>query len=301
MRSVPLSERQLAGFAEKHAWQIPFDTSPRHLAGPGDARHVTHGLAAAGWSAVSDPLSAEIVLRSPDLRHSLQFDPQSTTSAWWRLRAEPTDTEPGWYAEFGELVPAEVLAGFTDALITPPPQQSDPWQPLTSAGWHRDSDGTAQSPDSMCHIELRPLSEFSGRSSWHVETCEPADGQFPGPRIWHAYFDEDAPAHLVGSFLTALADRSPLQRACTTAPATTAPCRSPARCAHSRWSTPTPPVSSRSVPGHAPPCGSRRNPHRPRRRPTPPSRPPAAEPTGSSPFPPITAPTAPSSATSTPT
>ncbi|MFJ3656508.1 DUF317 domain-containing protein [Streptomyces nigra] len=30
--------------------------------------------------------------------------------------------------------------------------------------------------------------------------------------MWHAYFDERTPAHLVGSFLTALADRSPLQR-----------------------------------------------------------------------------------------
>ncbi|MFJ3656509.1 DUF317 domain-containing protein [Streptomyces nigra] len=79
------------------------------------------------------------------------------------LRAEPTDTEAGWYAEFGELVPAEVLAGFTDALIVPPPQQPDPWQPVTSAGWHRASDGTARSPDSMCHIELRPLSELIPR------------------------------------------------------------------------------------------------------------------------------------------
>ncbi|MET9832793.1 DUF317 domain-containing protein [Streptomyces sp. NPDC006385] len=209
---MPLSERQLAAFADKHAWQIPFDTIPRHLAGPGDARHVTHGLAAAGWSALSDPLSAEIVLRSPDRRHRLQFDPQSHTSAWWRLRAEPTDTEPGWYAEFGELVPAEALAGFTGALIVRPPQQADPWQPVTSAGWHRDSDGTARSPDSMCHIELRPLSEFSDRPSWHVETREPGHGQFPGPRIWHAYFDERTPAHLVESFLAALADRSPLQR-----------------------------------------------------------------------------------------
>ncbi|WP_329439423.1 DUF317 domain-containing protein [Streptomyces canus] len=209
---MPLSERQLGAFADKHAGRIPFDTSPRHLAGPGDARHVTHGLAAAGWSAVTDPLSAEIVLRSPDLRHRLQFDPQSATSAWWRLRAEPTGTEAGWYAEFGELVPAEVLAGFTDALIAPPPQQPDPWQPVTSARWHRDSDGTARSPDSMCHIELRPLSEFRDRPSWHVETREPGHGEFSGPRIWHAYFDERTPAHLVGSFLTALADRSPLQR-----------------------------------------------------------------------------------------
>ncbi|WP_406395022.1 DUF317 domain-containing protein [Streptomyces sp. NBC_00882] len=141
MLLVPLSERQLAAFADKHAVQIPYDTSPRHLAGPGDARHVTHGLAAAGWNAISDPLSAEIILASPDLRHRLQFDPQSRTSAWWRLRAEPVGTEPGWYAEFGELVPAEVLAAFTDALTAPPPQQPDPWQQVTSAGWHHEPDG----------------------------------------------------------------------------------------------------------------------------------------------------------------
>ncbi|MFC9856256.1 MULTISPECIES: DUF317 domain-containing protein [unclassified Streptomyces] len=209
---MPLSERQLAAFADKHAWQIPFDTSPRHLAGPGDARHVTHGLAAAGWSTVSDLLSAEIVLRSPDLRHSLQFDPQSVTSAWWRLRADPIDDGPGWYAEFGELVPAEVLAGFTDALVAPPPQAPDPWRPVTSAGWHRGSDGAAHSPDSMCHIELRQLSEFEDLPSWHVETREPGHGEVSGPRIWHAYFDKHTPDHLVGSFLIALADHSPLQR-----------------------------------------------------------------------------------------
>lgn len=210
---MSLSERQLAAFADKHAWQIPFDISPRHLAGPGDVRHVTHGLAAAGWSTDSDPLSAEIVLRSPDRRHRLQFDPQSTTSAWWRLRTDPTETETGWYAEFGELVPAEILTGFTDALICPPPQLPDPWQAVTSAGWHRDSDSTAYSPDSMCHIELRPLSEFHDRPSWRVVPREPGPGRFSRPRIWHAYFDERTPAHLVGSFLTALVDRSPLQRA----------------------------------------------------------------------------------------
>lgn len=210
---MPVNERKLAQFADTHAWQIPFDTSPRHLAGPGDARHVTHGLAAAGWSAVSDPLSAEIVLRSPDLRHRLQFDPQSATSAWWRLRAEPTDTEPGWYAEFGERVPAEVLAGFTDALIAPPPHQHDPWQPVTSASWHRDPDGTAHSPDSMCRIELRPLSEFSARPSWHVDTRQQGYGHPDGPRIWHAYFDSSTPTHLVTAFVTALTDTAPLQRA----------------------------------------------------------------------------------------
>ncbi|MFD8064209.1 DUF317 domain-containing protein [Streptomyces cyaneofuscatus] len=208
---MPLNDRQLAAFADKHAWQIPFDTSPRHLAGPGDARHVTHGLAAAGWNTVSDPLSPEIVLRSPDLRLSLQFDPQSATGAWWRLRSEPFTDGPAWYAEFGELVPAEVLAALTDALIGAPSHPADPWAPVTSAGWHRDSESTARSPDSMCRIEQRQLSESQELPSWHIETSEPR-GEFSGPRIWHAHLDERTPPHLVAPFLTALADPGPLQR-----------------------------------------------------------------------------------------
>ncbi|MFD8847597.1 DUF317 domain-containing protein [Streptomyces sp. NPDC059604] len=208
-----LSERQLAAFADKHAWQIPFDTSPRHLAGPGDARHVTHGLAAAGWSPISDPLSAEIVLRSPDYRYHIQFDPQSATSAWWRLRAESADIGPGWYAEFGELVPAEVLSGLTDALVAPPPaEQPDVWQTVRSAGWTHNSEGTAHSADGMCVIELRQ-SEFHKEPAWQVETRETGFDGHPGRRIWHAAFHEGVPVHLVNAFVTALADPAPLQRA----------------------------------------------------------------------------------------
>lgn len=211
MLPVPVSERQLAAFADQHAFQIPYDVSPRHLAGPGDARHVTHGLAAAGWNLTSDPLSAEILLHSPDHRYRLQLNPQSPTFAWWRLQAERSGTEPGWYAEFGQLVPAEVLAHLTDALIASP-QRPDPWQTVTASGWRRDPDGTAHSPDSMCTVELRPRSEFRKQASWHVEVRRPGHGSFSGPRIWHAYFDEQSPTHLVGAFLTALADHRPLQR-----------------------------------------------------------------------------------------
>ncbi|MEU9288347.1 DUF317 domain-containing protein [Streptomyces sp. NPDC048275] len=209
---MPLSERQLAAFADKHAGQIPFDTSPRHLAGSGDARHVTHGLAAAGWSVVSDPLSAEIVLRSPDLRHRLQFDPQSATSAWWRLRAEPTDAEPGWYAEFGELVPAEILVHVTDALVSPQPrEQPHLLDALTAAGWKLSAHNAAQSPDAMCHIERRHT-DSRDTASWHIETREPGYGHPVGPRIWHAWFDSNTPDHLVTAFATGLADPAPLQR-----------------------------------------------------------------------------------------
>ncbi|MCZ4103068.1 DUF317 domain-containing protein [Streptomyces sp. SID13666] len=218
---MPVSERQLAAVAEVHAWRIPFDTSPRHLAGPGDVRHVTHGLAAAGWTSTSDPLSAEIILRSPDHHYSLQFDPQSSTSAWWRLRAEPTAPQQGWYAEFGELVPAEVLAGLTDTLIAPPSGESATLQPvLEGAGWIIDGRGVAYSDPSGCRVERRaengtgtvPWREPE-RVSWQIEVRGDDELTARGPRLWHAWFDGHAPEHLVTAFVTALIDPAPLQRA----------------------------------------------------------------------------------------
>ncbi|GAA2312698.1 DUF317 domain-containing protein [Streptomyces caniferus] len=209
--AVPLSEQQLAEFASTHAWRTPFDIAPRYLAGPGDARHVTHGLAAAGWIRTSDPLSPEIVLTSPDKRYRLQFAPQSATSAWWRLWAEPTDGT-SWYAEFGELVPAEILSAFTDALTAPlPSEQPDLFRTLGWAGWVIDTPNSAFSLDGMCHVELRTDLGDGSMPHWQVETTEPAPGIL-GARIWHATFDEHAPAHLVDAFVTSLADPAPLQR-----------------------------------------------------------------------------------------
>lgn len=209
-----MNKQQLDAFADTHLWRLPFDTSPRHLAGPGDARHVTHGLAAAGWTRTSDPLSSEIVLRSPDHRLTLQFDPQSATSAWWRLRTEPIDTERSWYAEFGELVPAEILGSLTDALIGPPPtQQPDPFHVLKAAGWTIDIEEAAVSPDDMCYVRQRHNGGRHRTWHWHVETCEPGYGTPMGPRIWHAWIDGHAPAHLMNAFVTALAHNAPLRRA----------------------------------------------------------------------------------------
>lgn len=209
---MTVSQQQLAAFAATHAWRIPFDTSPRHLAGPGDGRRVTHGLAAAGWRRTSDPLSPEIVLTSPGQRHSLQFDPQSATSAWWRLRAEHTGSEPGWYAEFGKLVPSELLAAVTDALVAPPPaEQSEPFRRLQSANWPTDAADAARSPDDMCSVERRFIDGHSTRF-WHVEANEPGHGISRGPRLWHAVFSSRTPVHLIDAFVAALADPTPLQR-----------------------------------------------------------------------------------------
>ncbi|MGW5868242.1 DUF317 domain-containing protein [Streptomyces sp. NPDC055239] len=132
----------------------------------------------------------------------------------------------------------------------------------------------------MCHIELRPLSEFRDQPSWHVETREPGHGEFPGPRIWHAYFDEHTPTHLIASFLNALADPSPLQRGMYD------------RTGHyNAVQEPSPLRPQQVVDAHTARLkallaqarasrGSRRNPRRPRRTPAPCRPPPAAEPTG---------------------
>lgn len=210
MRLVPVSEQQLAQFARTHEWRIPFDASPRHLAGAGDARHVTHGLAAAGWKRTSDPLSTQLVLTSPDHRYRLDFTPGNGMFAWWRLWAEATDTERSWAAGFGELVPAEILGAFTDALIAPPPQRhGTPLDVLDAAGWLIDARGAASSPDATCRIERHADRPDDPRAAWHVEVCDP---DRPRSRLWHAHFDTGTPVHLVTAFVTALADPAPLQR-----------------------------------------------------------------------------------------
>ncbi len=213
MRLVRLTDKQLAAyFADRHASQIPYDTSPRHLAGPGDARHVTHGLAAAGWSAVSDPLGADIRLRSPDHRCHMEFTPRSPHWAWWTLWATDTDAAPSWFANFGAFVPAEVLAGLTDALIAPQPAEpADVMEILKSAGWRIGQRDKAASPDAMCHVEQRS-EPVDSTPYWYVETCEPGHERHRGLRIWDARFSDYTPEHLVAAFVTALADPGPLHR-----------------------------------------------------------------------------------------
>ncbi|MFD3910078.1 DUF317 domain-containing protein [Streptomyces sp. NPDC058603] len=190
-RAPPQPSRGAAGAGERGAARRlrrqarladPVRHRPRHLAGPGDARHVTHGLATAGWTRTSDLLSPEIVLTSPDHRLTLQLDSQSATSAWWRLEAEPTGAEPGWYAEFGERVPAEILGHLTDTLLIAPPstQRPDPFQVLESAGWPLDSATAAHSADVMCHGEQR-RDQDDARAYWHIETHEPGYGRPMGP------------------------------------------------------------------------------------------------------------------------
>lgn len=210
---MPVRERQLAAFTEDHAWTIPFDTSPRYLAGPGDARHVTHALAAAGWTSRSDPLSPEVRLTSPDDHQvTLQLDPQSPTNAWWRLRCDPYEGS-GWYAEFSELIPVEILAGFTDALVAGPARhQRSVWEQLDEAGWTctRQSDGTSRalSPDSLLSVEHRRVGDGSPLH-WQVVAYQ---WQGEERRFWHGWLDGVTPSHALSGLVTALTNPEPVQR-----------------------------------------------------------------------------------------
>ncbi|MEV8426549.1 DUF317 domain-containing protein [Streptomyces niveus] len=67
---------------------IWFETRPRHLAGGGDTRHITQALRATGWKNHSDPDYPHVVLASPDHRHTVVLEPETSSyAAWWRIQA----------------------------------------------------------------------------------------------------------------------------------------------------------------------------------------------------------------------
>ncbi|MFE4055207.1 DUF317 domain-containing protein [Streptomyces sp. NPDC059096] len=139
--------------------------------------------------------------------------PPPTRSARRSSCTAPTATTPGWYARFGELVPAEVLGSLTDALHNAPPAEApDPQQTLISAGWELDGQGVSRSPDGMCRVDPYPLHRQE-TATWYVEAHEHGYGHPDGPRIWSAWFDRRTPSHLLNAFVSALADTTPLQRA----------------------------------------------------------------------------------------
>ncbi|WP_405734813.1 DUF317 domain-containing protein [Streptomyces sp. NBC_01537] len=110
------------------------------------------------------------------------------------------------------MVPAEVLAGLTDALTAPVPQDvPDLWPVLADADWTytRNDDGTAQavSPDQLVQVERARLSHDG--FVWRTDATEQPGG---GPQIWHAWLHDTTPAHLLVGFVTALASPEPVQR-----------------------------------------------------------------------------------------
>ncbi|MEV5878080.1 DUF317 domain-containing protein [Streptomyces sp. NPDC052101] len=209
---MPVSERQLAAFADEHAMTIPFDTQPRYIAGPGDPRHVTHALATVGWANHADPLSAQVELISPDRRTTLRISPQDS-GAWWRIDGNPADG-PYWYAHFGQMIPVEILAGLTDALTGPVPHEiPDVWAVFSAAGWTctRQDDGThlAVSPDQLVHVSRETRHSGEDRPFWRIEAFGASWERLP---FWTAWLANSPPAHVMSGFASALVSADPLQR-----------------------------------------------------------------------------------------
>ncbi|MFB7630522.1 DUF317 domain-containing protein [Streptomyces sp. NPDC056149] len=191
------------------------ETHPRHLAGRGDPRRITQTLRAAGWKNLSDPDYPHVVLASPDYRHTLVLEPEAQPyQPWWRIRGHSQDH--GWYTEFGAHTPVEILAGLTDALISPEPttMPADVWATLTSARWTYDRDErgneTATHPAGTLHLRRRTVGPGE-RFFW---TAEAGLHHAGGGRdiVWQASLDDEMPPHLIAAFATALANHDPVQR-----------------------------------------------------------------------------------------
>ncbi|MEU8543211.1 DUF317 domain-containing protein [Streptomyces sp. NPDC048717] len=204
---MAVSPAQRASYTADYEHTIPYDTSPRHLAGPGDPRHVTHALLAAGWRLTSADGDPRVVVTAPAGEHQLRLDPFG--SRYWRV-----DTDGPWQASFSQTVPAEIIAGFTDRLTgRQQPAGPGPWQRMVEAGWrvdcNPDGTGIAFSPG-RCpiwaeHARIRKADPEP--SFWRIEV--PA--AYGGPPVWDIWISQ-APDHLLDGLAEQLVTTSPVVR-----------------------------------------------------------------------------------------
>lgn len=166
-----IDSRQLDAFADDYLSKLGSPVSPRYLAGPGDPRHITHALYAAGWTVHSDPLHPVIRMKSPDLEHELVFKPSPHHyHGWWKVHST---LGPGhWYASFSGDAPVEIIAGLTDALVhprRPPPRTTSQLSSPIAAGTTRP---TSSAATRSCPPTAPP---------WPSDACRPpwacADGR----------------------------------------------------------------------------------------------------------------------------
>ncbi|MFI1652751.1 DUF317 domain-containing protein [Streptomyces avidinii] len=211
---MTISERQLAVFAADHEHKLGSAVSPRYLAGPGDPRHITHALRAAGWTNTSDPLHPAITMTSSDHVHRLDLNLARPYYSW------KISTEFGhsyWSATFSAATPVEIVAGLADAVIRPAPDEAGPTvvDILTARGWAHITDDTGSqtlaSPDGIVQAELR-VSTFLGVRGWEFEAARYHGEYGPEGLLWRAYFDEATPAHLLASVTDAISTPTPVLR-----------------------------------------------------------------------------------------
>lgn len=130
-----------------------------------------------------------MILSSPDQRYALALEPEPESySKWWRISC--TSDDENWYAQFGGNTPVEILAGFTDALLSPAPETApDVWPILTAAGWTHVQDErgheVAEHPDGIMQLR-RWNTASSWDRGWNATALLP-DGLGRVETVWEAY------------------------------------------------------------------------------------------------------------------
>ncbi|MFE3329023.1 DUF317 domain-containing protein [Streptomyces sp. NPDC059176] len=211
-----ITRRQLDAFTNEYASKLGSPVSPRYLAGPGDPRHITHVLCAAGWSVPCDPLHPVIRMQSPDQQHELVFQPSAQyPRQWWTVHSGHGPDH--WYAAFSGSTPVEIVAAITDTLLRPEPGkvQEDFAAILAKRGWEHTTNElgghTIVSPDRTTVAEQR-ISPSMGRCGWQIEVARHHGPYGPEGPLWSASLDIRTPAHVLGAMATALADPAPVPR-----------------------------------------------------------------------------------------
>ncbi|MBP5935444.1 DUF317 domain-containing protein [Streptomyces acidiscabies] len=217
---MPVTERQLEALRREYESTYVLPTGPRHLAGPGDPRHITHALLAAGWTLTSDPAHLEVELTGPDRHFGLRLD-----STAWTLRTQHGGHR---YASFSRSTPVEILAGLTDTLLTPAPADTEAagvtgtWNFLQRAGWTVTPGEflvlrQATSPDRRIAVGLvQPAEDVPDHRYWTIRALKsalPPDGSvYGGSAVWDGQLSKGTSADAMTGFLTALTSTEPLWR-----------------------------------------------------------------------------------------
>ncbi|MFJ4338606.1 DUF317 domain-containing protein [Streptomyces sp. NPDC088915] len=207
---MALSSAQRASYSRDHLSKIPFLTEPRHLAGPGDPRHVTHALLAAGWSVASAPGDPRTVLTGPaQTRHRVTLDPLSPS--YWQIES----ADWSWCASFGQMVPAEIVAGFTDRLVAGTPRSSiGPWARMENAGWsveRRPNDTREARSPGPHQIRTEVVQVYEGtpeQMAWRIEVLP----EYGGAPAWRMWISGAIPEYLLDGLAEQLVTTTPVVR-----------------------------------------------------------------------------------------
>ncbi|MFD3760490.1 DUF317 domain-containing protein [Streptomyces sp. NPDC058622] len=198
----------LRAFAEDKKGKFHCEVSPRHLAGAGDPRHITHALRAAGWRHGGDRGLPQVSLTSPDRSLSLSLDLLSPYHAWSVGTAQAF--VPGyWRAGFASSTPVEIISGLTDSLIRPAPAHApaDVWASLAAAGW--DIGVEQHWREASAPGQGLKIKQFGSERRdddyfwWQIQAVgESYGGGVEG--VWSASLDHTTPPHVMAGLIEEL-------------------------------------------------------------------------------------------------